>query len=74
MNPEIRKRLDWIELYHATKDAGLTCRKCGISRPTLLKWLNRYQDKGEAGLASQSRRPHHSPAAKVNEQQEAWIL
>ena len=46
MDPEVRKRLEWIEFYHATKDAGLTCRKCGISRPTLRKWLKRYEEKG----------------------------
>jgi transposase InsO family protein len=74
MDPEVRKRLEWINLYHATKDAGLTCRKCGISRPTLRKWLQRYQEYGLPGLISQSRRPLHSPAAKVQEEQEAWIL
>jgi len=39
MNPEIKKRLTWIKLFEATGDAGLTCRRCGISRPTLRKWL-----------------------------------
>lgn len=74
MDPEVRKRLEWINLYQATKDAGLTCRKCGISRPTLRKWLRRYQEHGLPGLASKSRRPLHSPAAKVQVEQEAWIL
>jgi transposase InsO family protein len=74
MDPEVRKRLSWINLYTATKDAGLTCRKCGISRPTLRKWLKRFDEHGLEGLASKSRRPHHSPAVKVQEQQEDWIL
>jgi len=42
MNREIRQRLKWIKLYEETKNAGLVCRSCGISRPTLRKWLSRY--------------------------------
>jgi transposase InsO family protein len=74
MDPEVRKRLEWINFYYATKDAGLTCRKCGISRPTLRKWLKRYEEHGLSGLASKSRRPIYSPTAKVHDAQEAWIL
>jgi len=66
MNEEIKKRLTWIKLYEETDyDAGLVCRRCGITRPTLRKWLRRYQELGEDGLASQSRRPTHSPKQKV---------
>ena len=65
MNREKQQRLTWIRLYEETGDAGLTCRRCGISRPTLRKWWIRYQADGEAGLVSQSRRPHHSPTTKV---------
>ncbi len=61
MNREIQQRLQWIKLYEETSDAGLVCRRCGISRPTLRKWWQRYQD----GLVSQSRRPKSSPLTKV---------
>ncbi|MBP8974644.1 MAG: helix-turn-helix domain-containing protein, partial [Anaerolineae bacterium] len=37
------------------------CREFGISRQTGYKWLKRYEEEGAAGLADQSRRPHHSP-------------
>lgn len=74
MGDEIKKRLKWIRLYEETGNAGLVCRRCGISRPTLRKWLQRYQAVGEAGLASQSRRPHRSPNRKVFEQETHWIL
>lgn len=37
------------------------CRGFGISRQTGYKWLKRYEEEGAAGLADQSRRPHHSP-------------
>jgi transposase InsO family protein len=64
----------WVLMYLETRNAGLTCRRCGISRPTLRKWVRRYEEFGLDGLASQSRRPHHSPAQKVFEQQQRWIL
>lgn len=50
------------------------CRRCGILRPTLRKWLRRYIEDGLEGLASRSRRLRHSPNQKVFEQEEAWIL
>ncbi len=31
----IKQRLVWVEMYHQTQNAGLVCRRCGISRPTL---------------------------------------
>ena len=69
-----KARLAWIELYAKTGDAGLVCRRCGISRPTLRKWWCRYQADGEAGLVDHSRRPHRLAAQKVFADQEALIL
>lgn len=37
------------------------CRRFEISRKTGYKWLKRYREEGESGLADRSRRPHHSP-------------
>ena len=37
------------------------CREFGISPKTGYKWMKRYRTGGEAALADQSRRPHHSP-------------
>jgi len=34
---EVRAQLGWVKLYEQTGDAGFTCRRCGISRPTLRK-------------------------------------
>lgn len=62
---EINKRLKWIRLYERTQNAGLVCLRCGISRPTLRKWLKRYLEKGEQGLIAHSRKPHSSPALKA---------
>lgn len=74
MYDEIKRRLTWIKLYEETGDAGFVCRRCGISRPTLRKWFQRYAQHGLEGLASRSRRPHRSPKQKVFEQEESWIL
>lgn len=60
-----KARLGWVELYAQTGDAGLVCRRCGISRPTLREWWRRYQAAGPAGLVEQSRRPRHLAAQKV---------
>lgn len=74
MKREIRQRLQWVQRYEKIGDAGLVCRRCGISRPTLRKWWKRYQEQGIDGLISQSRRPRHSPAIKVGHQEEKTIL
>ena len=39
------------------------CRRFGISRKIGYKWLGRYREAGEDGLADRSRRPRHSPGA-----------
>lgn len=74
MNREIQQRLQWVRLYEGNRDAGFVCRRCGISRPTLRKWWNRYQEHGIDGLVSRSRRPHSSPAKKVGLKEESLIL
>jgi transposase InsO family protein len=70
----IRTRLKWVQLYQNTNDAGLVCRRCGISRPTLRKWWRRFQSDGEDGLHELSRRPHKTPPPKVTAHHEKLIL
>ena len=74
MNDEVRKRLTWIKLYEDTQNAGLVCRRCDISRPTLRKWLKRYDEHGLKGLQGASKRPHSSPNLKVDPNLESLIL
>lgn len=64
----IRARRKWVELYAATQNATLVCRRSGISEPTLRKWRRRFQSEGEAGLHSRSTRPHHSPGRKLTDE------
>lgn len=74
VDKETNTRLGWINLFLKINDAGVVCRRCGISRPTLRKGLRRYESGGIEGLKSQSKRPIRSPGRKVFEQQEQWIL
>lgn len=60
----LKARRTWVETYRQTGHAGLTCRRCGISRPTLRKWVRRFEAEGEAGLRSKSRRPHKTAESK----------
>src|SRR4051794_30390769 len=71
---DARTRLGWIRLYEETGDAGVVCRRRGISRPTLRKWWRRYQAEGVTGLEGRSRRPHGSPGRKALEREERPIL
>ena len=71
---EERRRLSWIVAYRERPDAGAVCRRFGISRPTLRKWLRRYEAEGEVGLRALSRRRHHFPTQKVDEALQAAIL
>lgn len=71
---DAQTRLGWVELYQEIGNAGVVCRRCGISRPSLRKWWRRYQALGMAGLEEQSRRPHSSPGRKVLEREEGLIL
>jgi transposase InsO family protein len=70
----IRTRLKWVRLYQSTNDAGLVCRRCGVSRPTLRKWWRRFQTYGEDGLHEHSRRPLRTPSPKVTPHYEKLIL
>ena len=74
MDREIKMRLQWVRLYEQLGDAGVVCRRCGISRPTLRKWWRRFQELGIEGLRTQSRRPKSSPQRKVNAEIETEIL
>jgi DNA-binding GntR family transcriptional regulator len=67
-------RARWIEAYRQSGNAGRVCTEFGISRPTLRKWLRRYEELGPDGLHEENRRPLHSPNRKVFAREEALIL
>ncbi|VVE54427.1 hypothetical protein PSP20601_04908 [Pandoraea sputorum] len=74
MEREISMRLRWVHMCFETGTAGLVCTRCGSSRPTLLKWLRRYQEAGDDGLRAQSRRPLSRPNRKVSDADRATML
>ena len=74
MNQEINARLKWIKEYQSSGNLGIACRRCGISRPTLRKWLVRYGEFGLDGLVSKSRKPLNVPKKKIFTEQEQKIL
>ena len=74
MDRDVRMRLLWVELFYKSGDAGLTCRRCGISRPTLRKWARRFDADGLDGLKGLSRRPKTSVNLKVKPFEERLIL
>ena len=74
MNKLQKKRLGWIKLYEKVGNAGVVCLKCGISRPTLRKWIKRYGKDGALGLLGCSSIPINSPAKKVFKKEEELIL
>ena len=74
MNGDAKRRAAWVGMYLETGDAGLTCRRCGISRPTLRKWARRFEERGKEGLVSKTTRPMHSPNRKIDETVQADIL
>lgn len=74
MDREIQQRLLWVKLYETSGDAGLVCRRCSISRPTLRKWWRRYLAQGIVGLESHSHCPKRSPATKTDPNEIALIL
>ncbi len=74
MDHKIQARLKWVNLYERVGHAGLVCQRCGITRPTLRKWLKRYEQFGLEGLNDFSRRPKTSPKQKVDNEKAGWIL
>jgi transposase len=50
-----------VEATQKLRPFGALCAAYEISRPTGYLWLQRYRERGVAGIAEQSRKPHRSP-------------
>jgi transposase InsO family protein len=58
----VDRRLELIEgVVVLGEPVAEMSRRLRVSRPTAYKWLGRYREQGEAGLADRSRKPTHSP-------------
>lgn len=58
MDQKVNLIADWQTKRFSIIDLS---KKYGVSRPTIYKWLSRYEQIGIDGLKDQSRRPLHSP-------------
>ena len=63
---EVRSVVDMrMEMCRAVLVNGVTITEAtavfGVSRPTVYKWLGRFQASGKPGLEGRSRQPHRSP-------------
>lgn len=74
MDRQLKARLGWVNLFLETKNAGYVCAHCGVSRPTLRKWVTRYQELGIDGLLDQSKRPKSCSNRKINDELRTAIL
>lgn len=55
-------RRDFVALAVAPEaNIAELCRRFNISRKTGYKWIKRFKEEGDEGLADRSRRPHNSP-------------
>ena len=68
------QRTQFISDY-LKKSAPVTelCQRYGISRKTAYKWIERYHDKGPAGLEDRSRKPDSHPNQTSSEVQQALL-
>jgi transposase InsO family protein len=57
LSKEARVRLSFLGHYKKHGNAKVTCRRFGISRSTLYKWVKRYIERGPLGLEDLSRAP-----------------
>lgn len=62
----LRREFVGLALVEGANVAAL-CARFGVSRKTGYKWLARFREEGEAGLADRSRRPHGSPLTTPQE-------
>lgn len=58
MDLKVRLISDWLKEDCSVSDLA---RGYGVSRKTVYKWIQRYQDAGAAGLEERSPAPHHCP-------------
>lgn len=68
------QRLEFCRLADAPgSNMAQLCARFGVSRQTGYVWLRRYRERGAAGMAERSRRPHGSPG-RTDAQMEAAVL
>ena len=58
----VKERLRFVVAHESDLYSMMElCERCGISRKTGYKWLERFEAEGPGGLENRSRKPHRSP-------------
>ena len=74
LSKQAKLRLRWMDYYHKTSNAALTCRHFGISRKTFYYWLKRYNPYNLRTLEDKSRAPKHKRKPEITPLQEQRIV
>jgi putative transposase len=65
LSKEARIRLSYITHYKKHGNARVTCRRFGISKSTLYKWVKRFLERGIMGLENLSRAPKRRRVSEI---------
>jgi len=74
LSPSAKRRLQWMDYYHQTKNVSLTCRHFGISRQLFYYWFKRYDPHNLYTLEDQDRAPKKKRQREIILEQEAKIV
>jgi putative transposase len=70
----MEQRYALIERWRSGEESvAELARRYQLSRKTIYKWMDRFEEEGRAGLGDQSRRPHRQ-ALRTPAEDEQWIL
>ena len=67
-------RQKWLELYVETGSVTKTALRCGNTRSTLYRWINREKEQGKSELSDKSKRPSRLANMKITPEIETIIL
>lgn len=70
----IKARQKWLQTYEDLWLVTKASIKCGISRSTLYRWIERSKSDLDSKLSDKSKRPKTLPNLKVTDEIETLIL
>jgi transposase len=70
----IKARQKWLQIYEELGSVTTASIKCGISRSTLYRWIERSKSEEDTKLSDKSKRPKTLSNLKVTDEIETLIL
>ena len=70
----IKARQKWLQIYEQLGSVTKASIRCGISRSTLYRWIERAKSDWESNLSDKSKRPTNLTNTKVTKEIETLIL